>query len=182
MSMLSHFPALLHKQRVGEQPITKLRTDIDRIFDDFATGFRFPAVFYGNKDGGILPSIEVQEDDKTVSISVELPGLQKDDIDVSVDEQVVTISGEKKQSFEKKEDDYFMSERAYGKFSRSLTLPFAVDGDSIDAKYDNGVLVLTIPKPPETEKQVKRVPVKCKQYCSRNWCQSQRIWIRDGQF
>ncbi len=160
MSMLSHFPALSRKSRVGEQPLSKLRNDLDRIFDDFSSGFRFPAVFYGNENGEVLPSIEVKEDGKEVTLSAELPGISRDDIDVSVDKQMITISGEKKHSAETKEDDYFMSERAYGKFSRSLTLPFAVDGDKIDAKYDNGVLTLKIPKPPEPEKQVKRVEIK----------------------
>lgn len=158
MSMFSLFP-VLSKTAAGENQVSRLRHDIDRVFNEFMGAGQLPQVFYGNSEGNVLPSTEVKEDKNSVVVTVELPGLEQDDIDVSVHDQMVTISGEKRQETEKKEDDYFMTERSYGKFSRSMTLPFQVDPDSVKASYKNGVLSLTIPKPAQPEKQAKRIPV-----------------------
>lgn len=159
MNRPSLFP-MLSRPAAGENQVSRLRQDIDRIFSEFLGSERMPSAFYGNAGDKVLPSAEIKEDENAVSISVELPGLDESDIDVSVHDQVVTISGEKKQKTEKKEEDFFVTERSYGKFSRSLTLPFTVDPDTVDANYEKGVLTLTIPKPALPEKTRKRIPVK----------------------
>ena len=103
--------------------------------------------------------MDIRERDKEISIHCEVPGLTKNDINIDLNNNVLTISGEKK--WEKKEtnEKVHRMERSYGKFRRSLTLPEGVDEKSIKANFQNGVLELTIPKPPEKTK-THRIDIK----------------------
>ncbi len=107
-----------------------------------------------------LPSVDVFEKDGKIMVKAELPGMKKEDIDVSVVGDTLTIKGEKKTESEVKEEDYYRSERTYGSFFRSLPLPADVDADKIEASYDNGVLEVSLPKVPKA--QPKKVPVSAK--------------------
>jgi HSP20 family protein len=102
------------------------------------------------------PAVDiVQEGDRYV-VKADLPGMKKDEIEITLNGDTLTISGEKKKESETKEDGYSRSERYYGRFSRSLALPSAVDAGKIEAAYKDGVLSLTIPKPEEARpKQIK---------------------------
>src|SRR5690606_7548238 len=128
-------------------------------FSEFGNGFGFPKSFWEDGmrmpavwgDGKVMPSLEMHEANGKVTISAELPGVDEKDIDVSVDDQLLTISGEKKSEVEHKDGDRYRSERSYGKFSRSVTLPFAIDPDKVEARFDKGVLKLTIDKPAEAQ-------------------------------
>ena len=86
--------------------------------------------------------------------------MTEDDIDVSVVDNVLTVKGEKKSETEKKDTDYHMVERSYGAFIRSLTLPYAVDASKVDAKFDKGVLKITLPKPAEVKAKTKKIKIK----------------------
>ena len=86
--------------------------------------------------------------------------MTEDDIDVSVVDNVLTVKGEKKSETEKKEADYHMVERSYGAFTRSLTLPYEVDASKVDAKFDKGVLKITLPKPAEVKAKTKKIKIK----------------------
>jgi len=92
------------------------------------------------------PKINTREGKEAYHIEVELPGIKKQEVDVKVDENVLTISGERKLRNEAKEDDYHKVESHYGKFSRSFTLPERVDVGKIHAEADNGLLEVVIPK------------------------------------
>ena len=140
-------------------PFDVLQDRIDRMFEDFSVGFRMPAMFHGG-DFELSPSLDVHETDGSVTVTVEVPGVDEKDIDVSVADQMLTISGEKKSEFEHKEGDRYRSERSYGKFSRSISLPFAIDPDKVEAKYDKGVLKLTIVKPAEAQLLARKIPIK----------------------
>jgi HSP20 family protein len=140
-------------------PFDLLQNRIDRMFDDFSTGFRMPAMF-GDGDFDLTPSLDWHESDGQITVNAELPGVDEKDIDISVADQVLTISGEKRSEFERKEGDRFRSERSYGRFSRSISLPFAIDADKVEAKFDKGVLKLTIPKPAEARQQARKIPIK----------------------
>ncbi len=103
-----------------------------------------------------VPAVDVYEDEKKVVIKLEVPGIQEKDLDVSVENNTLTVKGERKFAAEEKEENFHRIERRYGSFYRAFTLPTTVDTDSIDAKYDAGVLKLELKKKPEAQpKQIK---------------------------
>jgi len=95
---------------------------------------------------GWVPSVEMYEKEDKFVVRAELPGMKKEEIDVSVVGNTLTISGERKAETEVKEEDYYRCELCYGKFSRSISLPAAVDAAKVDASYENGILEITLPK------------------------------------
>jgi HSP20 family protein len=105
-----------------------------------------------------MPKVEVKENDKSYSVSVELPGLDEKDVKVQLDDDVLTISGEKKA--EKTDEKTHYSERSYGSFTRAFTLPDDADRDGISATFSKGVLTLEIAKTANPPAQVKQVAVK----------------------
>ena len=105
---------------------------------------------------GWEPSVDVYEKDDTYVVKAELPGVKKDDIDVSVSGDTLTIKGERKDETETKEENCYLAERSYGSFMRSMALPSTVDADNIEANYDDGVLEVKLPKSSKEEsKKVK---------------------------
>ena len=107
-----------------------------------------------------VPAVNSREDDDAYYVEVDLPGIKKDDIDINIEDNILTISGERKVKDEVKEDDYYKVESKYGKFSRSFTLPEKVDEDNIKAESKDGVLEVVIPKLKEEEKKPKKIEVK----------------------
>jgi HSP20 family protein len=148
-----------------------LHQEIDRLLDDFARGFGALAP-QGN--GSLVPSIDIAETDKEIEISAELPGLERKDIDISLDGNVLTIRGEKKVEEEKTEPattaqkdeqqggasnkNYRLVERRYGVFYRVLELPPGIDTNNVQATMQNGVLKIRIPK--RAQNEAKRIEVK----------------------
>ncbi len=98
-----------------------------------------------------VPALDVFEDQEKVSVQIELPGLKKEDFDISLDGDVLTISGERKVESEKQEGGNFRRERAVGSFRRSITLPSQVKGDQVKATYEDGVLTVALPKADEAK-------------------------------
>lgn len=92
------------------------------------------------------PAFDVSEDETTITLEAELPGMTEKEITVQIDEGVLTVSGEKKFEFEKKEKNFHRVERSYGSFHRSFTLPETVDAEKVQANAKNGVLTITLPK------------------------------------
>jgi HSP20 family protein len=129
-----------------------LHREIDRLFSEFAQGTG-PA---GTQS--IIPSIEISETDKTVEISAEMPGLERKDVEISIEDDTLTIRGEKKIEESKKDKNVQLSERTYGVFYRVLQLPSGIDPSSVQATMSNGVLKITIPKPAKSEP--KKIEVK----------------------
>ena len=105
------------------------------------------------------PAVNTREDEKAYYIEVDLPGVKKEDIDVTTEDNVLTISGERKVREEVKEEEYYKVESRYGKFSRSFTLPEDADVEKIEAHAQNGVLEVVIPKKAEVTK-VKKIAIK----------------------
>ena len=108
----------------------------------------------------MAPLIDVTESDATIEVTAEIPGVDEKDIDVSLNDDVLTIKGEKKSETKTEEKDYRMVERAYGAFERSIRLPCQVKEDKIDAAFKNGVLTVKLPKSPEAKEKVKKIAVK----------------------
>ncbi|HTG25111.1 MAG TPA: Hsp20/alpha crystallin family protein [Reyranella sp.] len=105
-----------------------------------------------------VPSVEVKENGKSYNVSVELPGLDEKDVKVLVEDDMLTISGEKK--LERTDDKTQYSERSYGSFTRAFTLPADADRNTISARFAKGVLTLEIPKAANPPAQVKQVDIK----------------------
>jgi HSP20 family protein len=150
----SKLPSLFSREDTGI--FSDLQREIDRAFSNFTKGFPM----LGQAWGGMLrPSMDVKDAGKTMEVSVELPGLAEADVEVSVTDRTLKISGEKKTEEERKEADYHMMERSYGKFSRSITLPFAPDPKKVSAKFEKGVLTVSVTKPKEAVAETKKIPV-----------------------
>src|SRR5262245_4766 len=115
-------------------PLYRLRKELDRVFDDFDGGTRGTGASW-------IPAVDVRENDKDVSVEVELAGVKPEDVTVNVENGVLTISGERKsERKEGEEGRYHVVERSYGSFMRSFTLPQGVKEDQISADFDQGVL------------------------------------------
>jgi HSP20 family protein len=129
-----------------------LHREIDRLFNEFAQGV--------GPDGAknIVPNIEISETDKAIEISAEMPGLERKDVEITIEDDTLTIRGEKKIEENQKDKNVQHSERAYGVFLRMLQLPPGIDPSSAQATMSNGVLKITIPKPAKPEP--KKIEVK----------------------
>lgn len=103
-----------------------------------------------------VPAVDIYEDDKKVMLKIEVPGIEQKDLDVSVENNTLTVKGERKFESEEKEENFHRIERRYGSFYRAFTLPSTVDTEHINAKYNAGVLKLELLKKPEAQpKQIK---------------------------
>jgi HSP20 family protein len=123
--------------------VPAVQDDIDRAFDRLLRNWWTPATF---SEFDWNPSVDVAETDSEIIVKADVPGVVTDDIDITVDNNQLIISGEKKQETEEKEKNYYHMERRYGSFRRVFGLPSTADTDKIKAGYDNGVLTVTIPK------------------------------------
>jgi HSP20 family protein len=106
------------------------------------------------------PANRCSRDDKELRISAELPGLNENEIDVSLSRDMLTISGEKKQECEQNVKGWYRMERSYGAFTRSVSLPCEVDQDSCNASFKNGVLTVSLKKTPQAQASVKSIVIK----------------------
>lgn len=149
-----------------------MRDEMDRLFDSFSQRFGFPSmhrmfeaeplVRYETSFIFPVPAVDVVEDDKAYRISAELPGMEEKNVDLSVENDVLTIRGEKQEEKEQKEKNYYLSERRYGSFQRSFQLPDSVDQDKIEASFEKGVLTVTLPKKPGEATQKKKISIAAK--------------------
>ena len=137
-------------------PMTTLRRQMDRLFENF--GQRFDVGAFGK--GGYLPEADYAETDKEIIVTAELPGVDQKDVEVSLADDVLTIRGEKKSQRDEKKEHYQFAERAYGVFERSITVPRGIDASKVEAKFDKGVLKVTLPKPAELQTQRRKIEIK----------------------
>lgn len=134
--------------------LTRVNDVFDRMLEDFFsmdTRLSEPVT-------SLMPLMNIEENKDAYKISVELPGMEKNDIDIQIKDNVLTISGEKKEETKSDEGTFYRRERRFGKFSRSINLPNDINVDGIDAEYKNGVLTLTLPKTEEAKP--KKIAVK----------------------
>ncbi len=123
-----------------------LRTEIDRLFDHFFEDFGGLWPESAGSPGEWLPAFDVTENEKEVAVRAEVPGVDPKDIEVSVTGNVLTISGEKKESSEQNDETMYRCERRFGRFQRSIELPTAVEVDKVTANNSNGVLTVRLPR------------------------------------
>ncbi len=152
--MASRFKAPFGASRVPASwgdPFINLNREVNRLFDDV---FRGIASRPSGNGTIAAPRIDIDETEQTIEISAELPGVSKDAVDITIDDDVLTISGEKR--CERKDEQARVCERFYGSFQRSIQLPFPPDADEVQANFENGVLKITLPKHerPETARHI----------------------------
>jgi HSP20 family protein len=146
----------------GFPSLFSMRDQFDRMFDSLMRGWPMPWRDAPRLDMGsfdFAPRVETAETDAAYEVTAELPGVEEKDIKVSVEDDVLTISGEKKAEREEKKKDYVMSERSYGSFKRSFTLPDNVAVDKVAARFDKGVLRVTLPKTAPTPAKQREIPI-----------------------
>jgi len=136
--------------------------EIDRFFDDFFSDFgRFSSsLFSGERFRSFSPKIDISDSESSVDINAELPGMDEKDVQVSLKEDILTIKGEKKNSNEKKEKDYYRVERSFGSFERSIRIPKEINADKIKASFKNGVLNISLPKSEKAKEKIRQIEVK----------------------
>ena len=140
------------------EPFSRLRGEIDRLFEDFP--LRLPAVRFSTDFAMAVPALEMTETKKAYKVTAELPGMDAKDIDISVEDGMLRIAGEKKTEREEDEKGYRLSERSYGSFERLVRLPAAAEADKIKAKYRHGVLTITMPKDGEAVARVRKIAIE----------------------
>jgi HSP20 family protein len=144
-----------------EEALLDIRSKMNRILDEF---FSRPLALGSFLDdfafsAGFTPRLDIAETEKEITISAELPGLEPEDIHLTLDHNNLTISGEKQAEKEEKGKRFYRMERSYGSFYRSIPLPDEVDENKIDASYKRGVLKIRLPKTVQSQRKSKRIPI-----------------------
>jgi HSP20 family protein len=139
-----------------------LRSEMDRVFERFEHGWpRLPALFRRGFDSDVMvPELDVHDNGKQLTIEVDLPGVDEKDVSVTLANGMLTIKGEKKTEREEKKENYYLAERSYGAFERSLQLPDSVDDAKLEAKFEKGVLKVIAQKRPEAIKAERKIEIK----------------------
>ncbi len=134
--------------------VTSLRQEMDRLFNRMLDPLadELPTL------GEWAPSLDLKETKEALVAKVEVPGMDPKDIQVSLQENLLTIKGEKKQEKEEKDERHHRVERSYGAFTRAIRLPIAVDGEKVTASFKNGLLIITLPKTPAAKGTA--IPIK----------------------
>jgi HSP20 family protein len=121
--------------------VDSLQSEVNRVFD----------AFFGNGSGSRtrrwVPAMDLVETDDHLVLRADLPGLSRDDVEIEIKDGVLTVAGERRADHEEKSEGFYRVERAFGRFSRSLTLPDGIDADSVTADFSDGVLEVRIPRP-----------------------------------
>lgn len=142
-------------------PILELHRRMDELFNDFLEGFgltRWPFTDSGERLT-MAPSVDVSETDDEITVSADVPGMDEKDIEVTLDNDVLVLRGEKKREREEKKRNYHLVERAYGEFCRRIPLPSSIDPDKVKARFAKGVLTISIPKKPEARSREKKIEI-----------------------
>jgi HSP20 family protein len=137
-----------------EHPFLALQRDMNRVFDSFFDRFDKPFAMFGGE-----PRLDMAETDGAVRVTVELPGIDQKDVEISATDNLLTIRGEKREETESGEGARHIVERRYGSFQRAIPLPPGLDMDKAEARFDKGVLTVTLPKTPEAKAAVRKIAV-----------------------
>ena len=143
-------------------PFEAMRQEMERVFERFESGWpRWPSVF--RREGGaslMAPDLDVHESADSITIEADLPGVEEKDVTVTLANGVLTIKGEKKQEREEQKENYYLAERSFGSFERSLSLPDTIDDGKVEARFEKGVLKITAAKKPEAVKAARKIEIK----------------------
>jgi HSP20 family protein len=145
-----------------ENRLLDLRGQLDRLFDEFFDRSLDISPFAGDFSelGDFSPRMDLSETEKEITLSAELPGIDPEEINISLDGNTLSIRGEKHSEKEDKDKHYYRLERSYGSFQRSIPLPAEVDEAKIEATLKKGLLEVKMPKTQEAQQKKKRIPIK----------------------
>lgn len=150
----SALPRLFGRLRT-DHPFALMQQEAERMFDQFGR-----MLGEGGWRGQVAaPSVDIVDTEKALQVTAELPGMSETDIDITVQDGVLTLRGEKKQEKTEKDANRYLSERHYGAFLRSFALPAGIDDSAIKATFDKGVLHITLPKLPEAAARVRKIAI-----------------------
>ncbi len=151
------------------EPLASMRRDIDRFFESLAPSFprgidfdplsSLSSVFELGR-GDLTPHVEVTEEKKGYEITAELPGVDEKDMNVTLQDHTLIVSGEKKSERKEEKKDYYLSERSYGSFRRSFRLPEEVNEDKISAKFEKGVMTIFLPRVASAKPKGRQIPIR----------------------
>lgn len=151
---------ILRTPRRSALPAFREMRDFDRLFDDLWSGLAsFPATGSAPSSSGFSPRVDVHEQSDAVVVTAELPGLTREDFDVSLEDDVLTLRGEKKSEHAEERGGYRHVESVSGSFERRIVLPTACDVDKVEATFKNGVVRVRLPRRPETRPEARTVPI-----------------------
>lgn len=164
MSVRDLSPGGQHRREADRQPVldsfSRLHREMDRLIEEALPAMRPPFGPWFDGGGAVVPSLDVSETEDGLEISVDLPGIDAKDVSLTLSEDVLSISGERKEEQEQKKKNYYRSERSFGSFARHLALPYAVDADRVEARFKDGVLNITLPKSPQARAEERRIEIK----------------------
>ncbi len=162
MSLIKRNPTTEATRWTGGLPafrgLQSLQSDMNRIFDEFFRGDLSVSDPLFGRDWN--PAVDIIENNDAYVLKAELPGLKKEDVKITLENNLLTVRGEKKNETDRKDENYHRIERSYGVFERSFTIPGTIKVESIDAKYTDGVLTLTLPKAEEAKPKMINVRVQ----------------------
>ncbi len=139
--------------------LSTLNQEMNRLFDEFHKSFSlWPSGF--ETGAGFQPKIDLSEADAALKLTAELPGMNENEIEVSISKDSLTISGEKREERESNASGFYQLERSYGQFHRVVWLPCEVDSDRVNASFKNGVLTVDMPKASPADREQKRINIK----------------------
>ena len=143
-------------------PFQAFRGEVDRLFDDFLGGMpTFPSLRQSSVAAQVLtPALDVKETEKELVVTADLPGIDEKDVNLTLQDGVLTMRGEKKSERKDERENFHLVERSHGSFQRSIRLPETIDEDKVEAHFDKGVLTVTLPKRPEMVKAEKKIAIK----------------------
>jgi HSP20 family protein len=155
-------PQVRRKEAVGAEgesahPIAIMQREINRMFEDFSRGL--DAWPFADRFGTFIPSMNVADTESSVLVTIELPGMDEKDIEVSLTRESLTIRGDKREEKAENTKSFSLLERAYGSFSRTIPLPCEVDEDRALASFKKGVLTVTLPKAGRST-ETKKIPIR----------------------
>jgi HSP20 family protein len=145
-----------------QDPFQSFRTEMDRLFDSFLGGAPSLASLRQGSSGAqvMTPTLDVKENEKEIVVKADLPGMDEKDINLTIHNGVLSLRGEKKSEHTDERENYHVMERSYGSFQRSVRLPDTIDEDKAEARFDKGVLTISLPKRPETVSVHKKIQIK----------------------
>lgn len=145
----------------GFSPFMDFQREMNRLFDDvFGREMGTGSAAGTMPTMWMTPQIDVSEADNELRVCADIPGVSQDEVDVTVEGDALTIRGEKKAETEQDRGNYHVSERAFGRFQRSIQLPFTPDPEQVRASFDRGVLTVTIPKTDQAKERGRRIEVQ----------------------
>lgn len=155
--MLSRFLSNRSDLTRADDPFGQMQREIGRVVEDAFRGMPALRAGFG---AGFAPSLDVKETPQGLELTAELPGVKEEEIHLSMEGETLTLRGEKREEKTSEEGGVHLQERSFGRFQRSLRLPFAPDPSAVTASFENGVLHVTLPRPAQAQAKDNRIPIR----------------------